>query len=78
MAAPTPPRSHGGPPAGGQGDRTSESPSASHPLDEASLDEIRVAHAQLAGWVNGLLLAEATSGTSLTIERTVTDSPDRA
>jgi Bacterial proteasome activator len=39
------------------------------PLDsEATPDEIRVAHAQLAGWVNGLLLAEAYWGTSVAID----------
>jgi hypothetical protein len=31
-----------------------------HPLDEdASLDELKVAQAQLLGWVNGAVLAEA-------------------
>ena len=32
-----------------------------HPLDEdASLDELKVAQAQLLGWVNGAVLAEGT------------------
>lgn len=34
------------------------------PLDpDATVDETRVAHAQLFGWVNGLVLAEAELGT---------------
>jgi Bacterial proteasome activator len=49
------------------------------PLDSgATLDELRIAQAQLAGWVNGLLLAEANLGSSVTIDGTATDGPDRA
>lgn len=45
-----------------------------HPLDgDATPDEIRVAHAQLAGWVNGLILAEATFGEPVTIDATAAD-----
>jgi hypothetical protein len=39
------------------------------PLDgEATVDEIKVAEAQLVGWVNGLILAEANLGTPPVID----------
>jgi hypothetical protein len=39
------------------------------PLDgEATVDEIKVAEAQLVGWVNGLILAEANLGTPTVVD----------
>ncbi len=49
-----------------------------HPLDRgATLDEIRVAHAQLTGWVNGLLVAEAYFGTTVMVDDAVVGDDGR-